>query len=197
MGDLETGYEFVLGLCPECEQPIVLIRFGKYRWDEVGEIRDIQREEVIYPKCPARCINSIIPCEYRDAFNEANSVLGLSPKASAALSRRLLQRILWDKYEIKKRNLSDEISDFLNLPDIPDDIKDEVDAIRQVGNFAAHPLKDTNTGEIVDVEPDEAGWLLEVLEELLDFTFVQACEKQKRKDRLNQKLKSFGKPSMK
>jgi hypothetical protein len=36
-----------------------------------------------------------------------------------------------------------------------------IDAIRNVGNFAAHPLKSTNTGLILDVEPSEAEWPLD------------------------------------
>jgi hypothetical protein len=41
--------------------------------------------------------------------------------------------------------------------------------IRTVGNFAAHRIKSTNTGEVVDVEPGEAEHLLNALEELLDY----------------------------
>ena len=74
---------------------------------------------------------------------------------------------------------------------------DAVDAIRNVGNFAAHPLKDTNTGQIVDVEPGEAEWLLEVLEALFDFTFVQPKRLDERKKKLNEKLQALGKPPMK
>jgi hypothetical protein len=33
-----------------------------------------------------------------------------------------------------------------------------LDAIRTIGNFAAHPIKSTSSGEIVDVEPGEAEW---------------------------------------
>jgi hypothetical protein len=68
---------------------------------------------------------------------------------------------------------------------------------RNVGNFAAHPLKDTNTGEIVEVDPGEAEWLLDVNESLFDFVFVQPKRLQAGKIQLNEKLKSIGKPAMK
>ena len=46
-----------------------------------------------------------------------------------------------------------------------------VDAIRNIGNFAAHPLKDMTTGIIANVEPGEAEWSLDVLEALFDFVY--------------------------
>ena len=69
--------------------------------------------------------------------------------------------------------------------------------MRNVGNFAAHLLKDTNTGEIVEVEPGEAEWLLDVLEGLFDFYFVQPATATPKRDALNVKLKAAGKPEMK
>lgn len=50
-------------------------------------------------------------------------------------------------------------------------------AIRMIGNFAAHPMTSTNTGEVVDVEPGEAEFLLSVLEELLDYYFVRPARR--------------------
>lgn len=196
--ETETGYELIQGFCPECKRPIVLMRYGQYKWvDNEGEITNIQWEEIIYPRYFARSIDPSVPNKYQEAYNEANSVLALSPKASAALSRRLLQNILWDEYNLKRRNLDTEIAEFIQLPNIPAEITEAVDAVRNVGNFAAHPIKYTNTGEIVDVEPGEAEWLLEVLEALLDFAFVQPGRARERKDKLNKKLQSLGKPPMK
>jgi hypothetical protein len=72
-----------------------------------------------------------------------------------------------------------------------------IDAVRSIGNFAAHPLKDTNTGMIVDVETGEAEWLLDVLDALFDFTFVQPKTIERKKNDLNEKLKSIGKGKIK
>ena len=70
-------------------------------------------------------------------------------------------------------------------------------AIRNIGNFGAHPVKDANTGEIVDVEPGEAEWLLDVLESLFDSAFVQPKRLEEREQKLNDKLQQIGKPPMK
>lgn len=62
-----------------------------------------------------------------------------------------------------------------------------------MGNFAAHPVKDLNTGELVEVEPGEAEWTFQVLEELLAFYFVELPKSKARRDALNEKLKNTGK----
>ncbi|MGA9972020.1 MAG: hypothetical protein WA757_14400 [Candidatus Acidiferrales bacterium] len=64
-----------------------------------------------------------------------------------------------------------------------------------IGNFAAHPIKSKQTGEIVAVEPGEAEWNLDVLESLFDFYFQPAILKEK-KDALNKRLAEAGKPPL-
>jgi hypothetical protein len=66
-----------------------------------------------------------------------------------------------------------------------------------VGNFAAHPMKSKNSGEIVDVEDNEAEWLLEVLEELFEHYYVAPARAAGRRSALNQKLADAGKPGLK
>ena len=120
-----------------------------------------------------------------------------SPKASAALSRRLLQRVLREQLAIKRRDLSLEIDAFIETSGAPTYLTNAMDAVRTVGNFAAHPLKNTNTGEIVDVEEGEAQWLLDVLSSLFDFVFVQPKRLAARREALNKKLAAAGKPALK
>ena len=83
------------------------------------------------------------------------------------------------------------------IPRLPPDIADNIDAIRNIGNFAAHANKSKSTGEVVDVEPHEAEWNLDVLESLFDFYFVQPAKAKARRDSLNEKLFDAGKPPLK
>jgi hypothetical protein len=124
-------------------------------------------------------------------------VLADSEKASAALSRRCLQHLLREKLKVKRGDLATEIQQVLDARSLPTHLAEDLDAIRNIGNFAAHPLKSTNTGEVVDVEPHEAEWLLTVLEGLFDFCFVQPARAQAKRDALNLKLQAIGKPPMK
>ncbi len=110
------------------------------------------------------------------------------------MSRRLLQTTLREEFGIKHARLAQEINAFLRNKDVPVDLADQVDAIRKVGNFAAHPTKDTNTGEILEVEPGEAEWLLDILRELFDFTFVKPKRLAERKKKLEDKQRAASKP---
>jgi hypothetical protein len=138
-----------------------------------------------------------VPPEFADDYKEACAVLSDSPKASAALSRRCLQHILRAKAGVKAGDLVKEIEQVIASNMLPTDLAEAVDAIRNIGNFAAHPAKDKSTGEIVDVEEGEAEWCLDVLEQLFDFYFVRPALLQRKKDELNKKLAAIGKPPMK
>lgn len=54
-------------------------------------------------------------------------------------------------------------------------------------------MKSTSTGTIVEIEPGEAEWNLEVVEMLFDFCFVLPARAAKQKATLDQKLKDVGK----
>lgn len=95
------------------------------------------------------------------------------------------------------KTLFKEIQNAIDSETLPSLISDSIDAIRNIGNFAAHPQKDTNSGEILPVEIGEADWNIDVLEYLFDFYFIQPEKAKARKMAFNQKLKAAGKPEMK
>lgn len=191
------GFEVAMGFCPACNKLIVMYREGELDIAEDG-LEVVRSENLIWPMAGAiKELPPEVPKEYRDDFKEASLVQNLSPKSGAALSRRCLQRFLQNEMNIKKSSLQKEIEEFVKTKNFPSTIIDAVDAVRNVGNLAAHPLKDTNTGEIVDVEPGEAEWILSVLETLFDYHFVQPVRLQEKKAELNRKLASLNKPLMK
>lgn len=181
--------------CPSCIKPIIHLAIGivKASMEEGYFIGKPSFEDTIYPSVASYSPNDGIPKKYIDDFQEARLVLPISPKVSAALTRRILQFILRDEYKIKARNLSSEIEKFITLPGIPSHISDAVDAVRVIGNLAAHPTKDNNTGEIVEVEKNEAEWLIEVIDALFDFTFIQPEKLKKRQQELKLKLEKVTK----
>lgn len=148
-------------------------------------------------KVSPRPVPSEVTDPYKQDFREACDVLDLSPKASAALSRRNLQAILRDKAGVKKKDLAEQITEVISAGHLPTHIQEGLDAVRNIGNFAAHPIKSTSTGEIVEVEPGEAEWDLDVLESLFDFYFVQPALTAKRRAALDAKLKDANKSPLK
>jgi hypothetical protein len=139
-------------LCPECKQPIVRLN----ALTDTGAARVGQF--LAYPRnaAPPRPLPPQVPDPYRQEFTEAVSVLPLSAKASAALSRRTLQAVLRDKAGTTTKDLNDQIKEVIDSGKLPSHISDELHAVRNIGNFAAHPMKSQATGAIVDVEPGEA-----------------------------------------
>lgn len=152
----------------------------------------------IYPHASIRppCSKEV-PSDLAEDYNQASLILNDSPKASAALSRRCLQLLLRDKGGVKKGDLSNEIQEILDKGTLPPHLSQALDAIRNIGNFAAHPNKDKATGEIVSVEPGEAEWCLDILDGLFDYYFVQPMIMKNKSDALNLKLKNISKPPMK
>jgi len=138
-----------------------------------------------------------VPNSYADDYREACLVIADSPKASAALSRRCLQHLLRGEAKVKHQNLFNEIDEIIKRGTLPSHIAEGLDAVRNIGNFAAHPMKSQSTGDIVPVELGEADWNLDVLESLFDFYFVAPAKTKARKDALNKKLKDAGKPPVK
>lgn len=102
-----------------------------------------------------------------------------------------------EKGNINSGSLNDEIQQVINSQQLPKMVADSIDSIRNIGNFAAHPLKSTATGQIVDVERGEAESNLEVLDLLFDEYFVKPAENIRKQNALNQKLQSLGKAPMK
>lgn len=196
------GRQIVHADCPECGRMVAMLQVGVCDRTDCDDgtwffhMEKVESEELIYPRSATRPLPAEVPMAYGGDYVEASQVLLPSPKASAALSRRLLQKILREHFDIKATSLDREIEAFLGRSDLPSYLSEAVDAVRNVGNLAAHPLKDTNTGEIVDVEPGEADWLLEVLDVLFDYAFVQPKKLKIRRDALNAKLRSLGKPPM-
>lgn len=175
-------------MCPACLRAV--IQLAKH-------LRSRVERYWVYPQGTSRqAAPSQVPAELADGFNEACKVLDLSPKASAALSRRCLQHLL-RLQGFTHHDLVKAIDAALVSKSIPGSLARNLDAIRNIGNFAAHPTKDTNSGEIVEVESEEADWNLDVLEGLFDFYYVQPAHDQAKIDALNAKLLAAGKPAMK
>jgi uncharacterized protein (DUF2164 family) len=179
--------------CPVCGKPVLEV-------PHVGVPGGGQTAGpgLLYPKGAGRPLGAEVvaaaPYLVSD-FEEAVAVLPTSRKASAALSRRCLQYILANVGKAKKRDLADQIDEVLGS--LPPQLAENVDAVRQVGNFAAHPIKSTNTGEIVEVEDGEAEWLLDVIEELCEYYYVAPAKAAAKRAALNQKLADLGKPALK
>ena len=126
------------------------------------------------PQSSAKPFPDYIPAPILQDYEEACLICGLSPKASATLSRRCLQGIIRDFWGISKARLIDEIDDLNGKIDAT--TWNAIDAVRSIGNIGAHMEKDINL--IVDVDHEEADLLLRLIEVLLDEWYIRRHERE-------------------
>ena len=164
-------------VCPnqECREIALHARFGKasivsnsYR---LAELID---QWALRPSSLALNFPEYVPAPIRQDYEEACKIRDLSPKASATLSRRCLQGIIRDFKGIVKKRLVDEIDALKD--EVDPDTWAAIDAVRQIGNIGAHMEKDIN--EIIDVEPEEAQLLIELIEALIKDWYIARFKRQ-------------------
>lgn len=130
----------------------------------------------LLPESEAIVLPEYIPVPVQQDYYEACRIRDLSPKASATLARRCLQGMIRDFFGISKGRLKDEIDAIEEKVD--SDVFAAIDAVRSVGNIGAHMEKDINL--IIDVEPNEAQLLIELIEQLVEDWYVSRKAKQER-----------------
>jgi hypothetical protein len=151
------------------------------RWEAVGDYNFVR----LIPPSSAKPQPDFIPAALRADYQEACLIRDLSPKASATLSRRCLQRMIRDFCGISKGRLLDEIKELehrVNSGQAPAGVTIEtvnaIDQVRTLGNIGAHMEKDVNL--IIDVEPKEAQLMIELVEMLFKDWYVARHDRQER-----------------
>ena len=141
-----------------------------------------------------------VPSEFLEDFQEALVVLPVSPKASAALARRVLQSVLWDQ-GYNGRSLAVQIDNLLaetrSDKVLPTSVRANVDVVRQLGNFSAHAITDDTTLQVIPVNKEEAEWCLTIIENLFEHYYVVPEAYKKLRDEFNEKLEQAGKDPIK
>jgi len=129
---------------------------------------NVIREWRLLPQSNAKPLPAYVPAPIVEDYNEACAIQVLSPKAAATLARRCLHQILRDFFKTHAPKL------IVELESVKDEFDpqtwDAIHALIEVGNVGAHPEVDINV--IVDVEPDEAGALIRLIEILINETYV-------------------------
>ena len=197
--DADGNWGVVSRKCPSCERVVLVLVNGNL--GSIGGrsmLESVKSERLIYPRTSSRVpLPKEVPEEFAEVYRESCTVLADSPKASTALSRRCLQHLLREKAHVKQSNLTNEIQEVIDSGSLPPYIVEAIDAIRKIGNYAAHLIKSERPGEVVDVEPGEADWNLDVLEALFNYYFVQPATIKRKREILNLKLKEVDKKGVK
>ena len=188
LGTIGLESDFIVCPNPKCKE--LIIEAYLFKAEKLSTEYYINPEEKptltwkLKPQSSAIPQPDYIPDQIKDDYYEACSILSLSPKASATLSRRCLQGMIRDFWGITKNRLIDEINELKNQSKINASTLDSIDAIRQIGNIGAHMEKDVNL--IVDIDENEAELLIRLLEDLFEDWYVNKHEQEKRSIKLRQ-----------
>jgi hypothetical protein len=174
-GERVLSCRFIVCPNPECKRFSLYAVLSEIN-DEGLTVEKALRTWQLIPQSKARSFPDYIPKAILDDYNEACLIMDLSPKASATLARRCLQGMIRDFWKVKGDNLKDEID---KIKDIVDTLSwGAIEAVRKIGNIGAHMEKDINL--IVDVEPNEAELLIQLIEGLLKDWYIARHEREER-----------------
>jgi hypothetical protein len=165
-------------VCPNTECKEYTLKVGLYQAKSVSAVNwycgDLLQSWQLIPSSEAVAFPDYVPKAVLDDYSEACLIRDLSPKASATLSRRCLQGIIRDFWNVSKPRLIDEVE---AIRDRVDPLTwSAIDAVRQIGNIGAHMEKDINV--IIDVEPQEANLLIGLIETLIKDWYVLRHDRQ-------------------
>lgn len=168
---------FIVCPNPECKKYALEVKLGKSHRSYGKEYHEgsITTWSLI-PQSKAQSFPKYIPAVILSDYNEACLIKDLSPKASATISRRCLQGIIRDYWKVEPGKLNNEIQQIKGR--VEQLTWQAIDAVRGVGNIGAHMEEDVNL--IVDIEPNEAELLIELIETLLKDWYIARQEKNSR-----------------
>ena len=165
-------YRTELHACFHCEQPIFVCRECFFEDFHINS-KIVQ----YFPHLSANASKQLpdyIPLAIRKDYEEAYAVVDLSPNASAVLSRRCLQGMIRDFWEIDNWRFEKAIKELEDK--ISPETLSVLNTIRDFGNKGAHPDQNVNT--VVDVTSFGARQLLKVIEILLNEWYIFPRQKQ-------------------
>ena len=133
----------------------------------------------VYPRSVCKQFPEYIPEQIRNDYEEACLIADLSPKASATLSRRCIQGMIRDFFQLndKSRKLFDEINEIESRKEISPNQAEALRALKNIGNIGAHP--DT----ISDVEPNEAKLMISLIEFFMEQWYIRRHTDEKKDER--------------
>ena len=158
------GIVWWMGVCNACEKPVLVLNKG----------------EVIYPSPVPKPTEQSIPEMIRTDLDEAKICTSSGAyRAAAVMARRAMQVAALDK-GAKADKLVSQIAELQNGGKITTDLKDWADAVRWVGNDAAHPNG-------VPVTKEDAEDVLHLAEQFLHVLYVAPALAASIKKRLGKK----------
>lgn len=180
-GNVSNSINLVMYKCPACDKTTFeMIGIGSnFRGEPRFHIYPKIDGHIEYPK-------GVLPDQVQEDYLEACSISSLSPKSSATLSRRIIEGILTDFYNLKKGRLVDKIRELDKSEKAPN-IIDELNSIRQVGNIATHFGYDKDVLP-PKVSSDEAKIMIKAVEYIIKDTYIARHQRNEHRKQMKEML---------
>jgi hypothetical protein len=130
----------------------------------------------LVPPSRARSFPVVLPSQVLADYHEACLTLELSPKVSAALSRRCISAMLRDYWRVQPAGLNDELRQIKGTADPL--TWEAIESVRKSGMIGAR--MEAEGAEIQDVDPGEAALLIGLIETLIQDWYMAREERRKR-----------------
>lgn len=194
-------HDLIRLVCAGCSEDILFVRrwhYGDNVARDDNEVTDCLTR--VYPLGRAAAEHPATDDSLTTDYEAACRTLEVSPEASACMSRRCLQSML-RRQGYDQKDLATQIGALIEEANrdkvLPKILRNEVDLIRNYGNFGAHEQTDKSTLEIIPVERGEAERCIQILETLFDHYFEGPARSKARLAEANKKFGKAGKPEAK
>jgi len=198
-GERWLSVRFYWMKCPNEECREVIVQTRRYVTFKGQALEEVVPDMwwAVPQKRPPREIGPLVKEPFRRDYLEASAILKDSPRMSAVLARKILADLL-EKYGKVTRSLklSTMIEAFERQGGHPSHVTGNLDYLREIADFSAHTQKD-ELGNIVDVEPKEAEWTLEVVDTLFDYFIVGPEKDKERRAKFDKKIEQAGRKPIK
>jgi hypothetical protein len=133
---------------------------------------------LVYPRRSYRPLDPLITGTLRQDYDEAAALLDLTPRLSAVLTRKIVFDLLEQYAGIGEYTLKASLDKFIGDKKHPARIKENLQHLREIGDFGAHTKKD-GVGQVIDVSREDAEWTLDLVDRLFDY-FILDAERDKK-----------------
>ena len=130
------------------------------------------------PRASTRPIDRAVPEPFRTDYLEAAGILEQTPRMSAVLSRKIVFDLLEQYASIAEYTLKKSLDKFVPDTTHPARIRENLQHLREIGDFGAHTQKD-GVGQVIEVSRVDAEWTLDLIDGLFDYFIIEPSRHQK------------------
>ena len=178
---------------PECSQAVIRMNELHMKPSETEPLNFESETHTWFarPRSGSRPVDPLVKDPYRRDYLEAASILDLSPRMSAVLSRPILGDLLEEFAGQTQFSLTSRIDKFIDEPQHPGYIRENLHHFREVADFGAHSQKD-GQAQIIDISREEAEWTLDILDSLFEYFIIAPDRSRKIREAMDKKIDAAG-----